>query len=102
MSEERPPKTCFRCNALDHGRLSDHKPNCPVVREKEEKARKLTTMVNRYRQRNKSVSDRGYGRLNKPGNCKQCGEKVASLLTHLGKCKGRPAPDASAGPRPQP
>ncbi|HAZ07283.1 MAG TPA: hypothetical protein DCZ01_01900 [Elusimicrobia bacterium] len=102
MSQDIPPKTCFRCNAVDHGKLSDHKPNCPVVKEEEEKKRKISTMVNRYRQRNKSVSDRGYGRLNKPGNCKQCGEKVSSLLTHLGKCRGRPAPDASAGPRPQP
>ncbi len=92
MSQELPLKTCFRCNAVDTGKLSDHKPNCPVVKEKEEKARKITTLVNRYRQKNKSVTERGYGRLNKPGDCKQCGEQVTSLLTHLGKCQGRPAP----------
>jgi hypothetical protein len=28
--------------------------------------------------------------VNKPGNCKACGEKVVSLLGHLRTCKGRP------------
>ena len=47
-------------------------------------------MLKRYKPKNTS----GHQRLNKPGNCKTCGEKVTSLLSHLRSCKGRPAPDA--------
>lgn len=55
----------------------------------------IERMLKRYKPKNVS----GHQRLNKPGNCKLCGEKAASLLSHLRTCKGRPAPGApDAGP----
>ncbi len=86
MSSDKPLKFCFRCNAENPKTLADHAPNCPLAKEQAEKAQHVSKLVNRYRQRNKSGRDAGYGRLDKGGSCKRCGEKVRSLLTHLGKC----------------
>lgn len=93
-------KICFRCNAVNVVRLSDHKPECPVVRDKTERAKDVKNLVNRYNHKNKAAGDRSLGRVNKPGYCKRCGEKVASLLTHLSACKGAPPVPPPAPPQP--
>ncbi|MBI4061900.1 MAG: hypothetical protein HY403_10760 [Elusimicrobia bacterium] len=85
-------KICFRCNAVGVARLSDHKPECPLLRDKKDRAKSIKDIVNRYNHKNKAAGDRSLGRINKPGYCKRCGEKVASLLTHLSACKGADAP----------
>lgn len=82
-------KICFRCNAVNVVKLSDHKPECPLLRDKKEHAKDLKDLVNRYSHKNKASGDRSFGRINKPGYCKRCGEKVTSLLTHMSACKGR-------------
>ncbi|MEQ1919123.1 MAG: hypothetical protein ABL955_07995 [Elusimicrobiota bacterium] len=85
-------KICFRCNAVNVVKLSDHKPECPLLRDKKERANDIKDLVNRYSHKNKSSSKGTFGRVNKPGYCKRCGDKVTSLLTHLSVCKGRPEP----------
>lgn len=91
-------KICFRCNAVGVVKLSDHKPECPLLRDKKERAKGIKDLVNRYNHKNKASRDRSLGRINKPGHCKRCGEQVASLLTHLRACKGA---DAASAPPPQ-
>ena len=81
-------KICFRCNAVNVVTLSDHKPACPLLRDKKERAQNIKDIVNRYNHKNKASGDRSFGRINKPGYCKRCGEKVTSLLTHMSACKG--------------
>ena len=44
------------------------------------------------RWRGTQVEMTGLGRVNKPGYCKRCGDKVTSLLTHMSACKGRAEP----------
>lgn len=84
-------KICFRCNAVNVVKLSDHKPECPVVRDRKQRADGVKDIVNRYSHKNKAAGKGALGRINKPGYCKRCGEKVTSLLTHISVCKG-PAP----------
>lgn len=81
-------KICFRCNAVNVVKLSDHKPECPLLRDKKDRAKDIKDLVNRYSHKNKASGDRSLGRINKPGHCRRCGEKVASLLTHMRACKG--------------
>jgi hypothetical protein len=87
MTTGKTPAFCFRCNAENPKTLADHAPNCPLVKEKNEKAQTLSKLINRFKQKNKS-GETGYGRLNKGGVCKRCGEKVRSMLTHMSKCTG--------------
>ena len=82
-------KICFRCNAVNVVKLSDHKPECPLLKDKKDRAKDIKDLVNRYNHKNKAGSDKSLGRVNKPGYCKRCGDKVTSLLTHLSACKGR-------------
>ena len=81
-------KICFRCNAVGVVRLSDHKPECPLLRDKKDRAKGIKDLVNRYNHKNKAAGDHALGRINKPGYCKRCGAKVTSLLTHMRGCKG--------------
>lgn len=90
-------KICFRCNAVNVVKLSDHKTNCPLLRDKKDQAKDIKDLVNRYNHKNKAAGDRSLGRINTSGRCKRCGEKVASLLTHMSACKGADA----ASPAPQ-
>ncbi|PIR19086.1 MAG: hypothetical protein COV48_03930 [Elusimicrobia bacterium CG11_big_fil_rev_8_21_14_0_20_64_6] len=83
-------KICFRCNAVNVVKLSDHKPECPLLRDKKNRANDIKDLVNRYSHKNKASGPRTLGRINKPGYCKRCNEKVTSLLTHLTVCKGAP------------
>ena len=92
------PKMCFRCHAVDPKKLSDHAPDCPLVKEKSEKAKNISRIINRFRQKNAQGSHPGFSRVNKSGVCKRCGEKVSSLLTHLRKC----AMTENSGLPPQP
>jgi len=85
-------KICFRCNAVNVVKLSDHKPECPLLKDRKDRADGVKDIINRYSHKNKAASKGGLGRVNKPGYCKRCGEKVASLLTHMSACKGRPEP----------
>lgn len=80
-------KICFRCNAVNIIKLSDHKPECPLIRDKKNSAKSIKDIVNRYNHRNKALGDRSLGRVNKPGCCKRCGKKVTSLLTHISVCR---------------
>ncbi len=82
-------KICFRCNAVGVVKLSDHKPECPLLKDKKDRADGIKDIVNRYSHKNKAAHKGSLGRVNKPGYCKRCGEKVTSLLTHLSVCKGR-------------
>lgn len=93
-------KICFRCNAVNVVKLSDHKPECPVVKDKTNRANDIKDLVNRYNHKNKASGDRSLGRVNKPGYCKRCGEKVTSLLTHLSACKGAPPAPPPTPPQP--
>ena len=88
-------KICFRCNAVNVVKLSDHKPECPLLRDKKERANDIKDLVNRYSHKNKASGKGTFGRVNKPGYCKRCGEKVTSLLTHMSACKGRAEPPAA-------
>jgi len=81
-------KICFRCNAVNVVKLSDHKPECPLLRDKKERANDIRDLVNRYSHKNKASGKGSLGRVNKPGYCKRCGEKATSLLTHISVCKG--------------
>ncbi len=90
-------KICFRCNAVNVVKLSDHKPECPLLKDKKNRADDIKDLVNRYSHKNKAAGKGSLGRVNKPGYCKRCGEKVTSLLTHLSVCKG-PAPASSTPP----
>jgi len=83
-------KICFRCNAVNVVKLSDHKPECPLLRDKKDRAKDIKDLVNRYNHKNKAAADRSLGRVNKPGHCKRCGEKVTSLLTHMSACRPKP------------
>jgi hypothetical protein len=87
-------KICFRCNAVDVVKLSDHKPECPLLKDKQNRADGIKDLVNRYSHKNKAATKGTLGRVNKPGYCKRCGEKVTSLLTHLSVCKGPAQPPA--------
>lgn len=82
---------CFRCNAHDVKKDEDHKPGCPVVKAKREKARRIANITASYRRKNESPDPGSHGNINRPGTCKKCGVVVSSLLTHLGKCKPGPA-----------
>ena len=81
-------KICFRCNAVNVVKLSDHKPECPLLKDKKNRAKDIKDLVNRYNHKNKAAGDHSLSRINKPGYCKRCGEKVTSLLTHMRACKG--------------
>lgn len=94
-------KICFRCNAVGVVKLSDHKPDCPVLRDKSDRAKNVKDLVNRYNHKNKASGDRSLGRVNKPGYCKRCGDKVTSLLTHMIVCKGPAEPPAPPSPPPE-
>lgn len=91
-------KICFRCNAVGVVKLSDHKPECPLLRDKKERADGIKDIVNRYSHKNKASAKAGFGRVNKPGYCKRCGDKVTSLLTHISACKGRVPPPTPPQP----
>jgi len=82
-------KICFRCNAVNVVKMTDHKPECPLLRDRKERADGIKDLVNRYSHKNKAASKSSFGRVNKPGYCKRCGDKVTSLLTHMSACKGR-------------
>lgn len=84
------PEICLSCNAVAPKSLADHAPTCQLVKRKAAERENIDRMLKRYKPKNTS----GHQRLNKPGNCKVCGEKAASLLSHLRICKGRPTPDA--------
>lgn len=58
----------------------------------------IKDIVNRYSHKNKAAGKGALGRVNKPGYCKRCGEKVTSLLTHMSACKGRAEPPAPPTP----
>ncbi|MCR4294830.1 MAG: hypothetical protein NUW21_04800 [Elusimicrobia bacterium] len=92
-------KICFRCNAVGVVKLSDHKPECPLLRDRKERADGIKDIVNRYSHKNKAAAKAGFGRVNKPGYCKRCGDKVTSLLTHLSVCKGRVPPPPTTPPQ---
>ncbi|MDP3541233.1 MAG: hypothetical protein Q8T11_02050 [Elusimicrobiota bacterium] len=93
-------KICFRCNAVGVVKLSDHKPECPLLRDRKERADGIKDIVNRYSHKNKAAAKAGFGRVNKPGYCKRCGDKVTSLLTHISACKGRVPPPPTTPPQP--
>lgn len=81
-------KICFRCNAVNVVKLSDHKPECPLLLDKKERAKDIKDLVNRYSHKNKAGRDKSLGRVDKAGYCKRCGEKTANLFTHMIVCKG--------------
>lgn len=81
------PRICLSCNAHEPKTLADHKPTCQLVRRKNAERDDVNRVLKRYKPKNTS----GHQRVNKPGNCRACGEKVVSLLGHLRVCKGRPA-----------
>lgn len=83
-------KICFRCNAVNVVKLSDHKPECPLLRDKSDRAKSIKDLVNRFHHKNKAKSGSGLSRIDKPGYCKRCGEKAGNLLTHLRTCKPKP------------
>lgn len=70
--------------------LADHAPTCRLVKRRNAERSDISRVLKRYRPKGSS----GVQRVNKPGNCKACGERVASLLGHLRVCKGRP-PEAA-------
>lgn len=78
---------CFRCNASDVKKDEDHKPSCPVVKAKNEAAKRITKLAAGYRRKNQPPEPGSHGNLNRPGTCKKCGVIVPNLLLHLGKCK---------------
>lgn len=92
-------KICFRCNAVGVVKLTDHKPECPLLRDRKERADGIKDIVNRYSHKNKAAAKAGFGRVNKPGYCKRCGDKVTSLLTHISVCKGRVPPPPTTPPQ---
>ncbi|MBI2386246.1 MAG: hypothetical protein HYV14_09565 [Elusimicrobia bacterium] len=92
-------KICFRCNAVNVVKLSDHKPECPVLRDRKERADGVKDIINRYSHKNKAAGKGGLGRINKPGCCKRCGEKVTSLLTHISVCSGPAATPPTTPPQ---
>lgn len=85
---------CFRCNAFDVVKDEDHKPGCPVIKQKRENQRRVSNIASGYRRKNAPEES---GNLNRPGTCKKCGTVVTNLLTHLGKCKPA-SPAASTDP----
>ena len=91
-------KICFRCNAVNVVKMSDHKPECPLLKDRKDRADDIKDIVNRYSHKNKAAGKGALGRVNKPGYCKRCGEKVTSLLTHMSACKGRTEPPAPPTP----
>lgn len=70
--------------------MADHAPTCQFVKRKAAQREDIDRILKRYKPKNTS----GVQRVNKPGNCKVCGERVVSLLGHLRVCKGRPPLDA--------
>lgn len=78
---------CYRCNAFDVVKDEDHKPWCPVIKQKRENQRRVSNIASGYRRKN---SPTDAGNLNRPGTCKKCGTVVTNLLTHLSKCKPEP------------
>lgn len=88
---------CFRCNAFDVVKDEDHKPWCPVIKQKRENQRRVSGISSGYRKKNQPAEP-GHGNINRPGTCKKCGVVVNNLLTHLGKCKPAepPAPEEKA------
>ena len=68
-------------------KLSDHKPECPLLRDKKDRAKGIKDIVNRYNHKNKAASAGTLSRVDKPGYCKRCGEKAGHLLTHMRTCK---------------
>lgn len=88
--EGKGPDICLSCNAIEPRSLADHAPTCQFVKRKAAERGDIDRLLKRYKPKNAS----GHQRLNKPGNCKACGEKTTSLLSHLRVCKGRPASDA--------
>ncbi len=83
-------KICFRCNAVNVVKLSDHKPECPLIQDKQARAKSIKDVVNRYNHKNKAANVTGLSRVDKPGYCKRCGEKAGHLLTHMRTCKPKP------------
>ena len=83
-------KICFRCNAVNVVKLSDHKPECPLLRDKKDRAKGIKDIVNRYNHKNKAANAGNLSRVDKPGYCKRCGEKAGHLLTHMRVCKPTP------------
>jgi hypothetical protein len=81
------PRICLSCNAIEPKTLADHKPTCHLVKRKNAERDDMNRLLKRYKPKNTS----GHQRVNKPGDCKACGQKVVSLLGHLRVCKGRPA-----------
>jgi hypothetical protein len=90
---------CFRCNAFDVVKDEDHKPWCPVIKQKRENQRRINNLTSGYR-KNDSPDAGSHGNINRPGTCKKCGVVVSNLLTHLGKCKPAepPAPPEEKAP----
>ena len=84
------PRICLSCNAVEPKSLADHAPTCQFVKRKKVERDDINRVLKRYTPKSTS----GHQRVNKPGNCKLCGEKVVSLLGHLRACKGRPAAGA--------
>jgi hypothetical protein len=76
---------CLSCNAIEPKDLSDHAPTCQFVKRKAAERGDIDRLLKRYKTKGTS----GVQRLNKPGDCKLCGEKVTSLLGHMRACKGR-------------
>ena len=83
-------KICFRCNTTNVVKMSDHKPECPLLQDKKDRAKGIKDIVNRYNHKNKAANAGVYSRVNKPGYCKRCGEKSDHLLTHMRTCKPKP------------
>jgi hypothetical protein len=75
---------------MDPKKLSDHKPECPLVRDKTERAKNIKDLVNRFHHKNKARGVGSLSRIDKPGHCKRCGEKAGNLLAHLRACKPKP------------
>jgi hypothetical protein len=78
---------CLSCNAIEPKSLADHAPTCPQVKRKAAERDGIDRLLKSY----KPKGTAGVQRVNKPGNCKLCGERVQSLLGHLRVCKGRAA-----------
>jgi hypothetical protein len=76
---------CLSCNAIEPKSLADHAPTCHLVKRKTAERDGIDRLLKGY----KPKGTAGVQRVNKPGNCKRCGEKVSSLLSHMRACKGR-------------
>jgi hypothetical protein len=83
--DENAPRLCLSCNAVEPKTLADHAPTCQFVKRKDAERSGIDRLLKRY----KPKGSAGVQRVNKPGNCKLCGESVKSLLGHLRVCKGR-------------